>query len=430
MESPASTVRRRAWINSCRQQFTDPLLSSLQSTTIADDDVFCDGQVNSPGCSTGKIEKWLFCCRSGSSENAGHLSFDSALKAESFNDELNLGADADTVYDTHDTGKLELRLPSKNPGHSLGSSFNSSSTWNSTTSVAEVLQLYSEKAEETLYELGFGSEDPQVTVRIPPRFFTFPSQAKGINFRLFLDAQIQRIREEDPSLSLASRFRQVQVLTTMANVFYSLYSHVSRTPVQKLPTPEFNFSTPIERMERFRSSIRSDPRSPVDKLKDTVSKMCLYSGSNREYDSPLPSPNKRVSLPDIVDIVLEKPGHMRKTEMGKNRVNEQLDVCMADQDMNTVHIQQERQKTNGGHTAEERANQNGTANNDHVISDQAHICQSEDFTSLLSEAVDPGSTVWANPKSLVKDEHICPQIVERIHQAPFYHQCRDFKKTD
>lgn len=72
-------------------------------------------------------------------------------------------------------------------------------------SVSEVLQMCSEDAEETLYELGFGCDEPQVTVRIPPRFFTFPSQAQGINFRLFLDAQLRRIREEDPSLSLASK---------------------------------------------------------------------------------------------------------------------------------------------------------------------------------------------------------------------------------
>lgn len=71
-------------------------------------------------------------------------------------------------------------------------------------SISEILQLCSEDAEETLYELGFGCDEPQVTVRIPPRFFTFPSQAQGINFRLFLDSQLRRIREEDPSLSLAS----------------------------------------------------------------------------------------------------------------------------------------------------------------------------------------------------------------------------------
>ena len=65
--------------------------------------------------------------------------------------------------------------------------------------------MYSEDAEETLYELGFGNDEPQASVRIPPRFFTFPSEAQGISFRLFLDAQLRRIREEDPSLSLASK---------------------------------------------------------------------------------------------------------------------------------------------------------------------------------------------------------------------------------
>lgn len=73
------------------------------------------------------------------------------------------------------------------------------------TSVSNVLQLCSEDAEETLYELGFGCDEPQVTVRIPPRFFTFPSQARGINFRLFLDSQLRRIQEDDPSLSIASK---------------------------------------------------------------------------------------------------------------------------------------------------------------------------------------------------------------------------------
>ncbi|XP_072308952.1 protein TESPA1 [Eucyclogobius newberryi] len=294
----------------------------------------------------------------------------------------------------------------------MGSSFNSSSTWDSTTSVAEIFQVYSEKAEDTLYELGFGNEEPQVPVRIPTRFFTFPSQAKGINFRMFLDAQLQRIREEDPSLSLASRFRQVQVLTAMANVFYSLYSHVSRTPVQKLPTPEFNFSTPIERMERFRSSVRSDPRSPVDKLKDTVSRMCLYSGSNRDSDSPLHSPNKRV------EIVLEKPRHRKLLNLGKDKEKALLD----DQDMETMdHITS---------TTGEGAKQNGSTKNDLVFSDQAAIRQTQDFCmettyhpSLLSKVLEPGSVVWeANSKSRVKSsyEHICPQIVEKIHQAPFY----------
>lgn len=118
----------------------------------------------------------------------------------------------------------------------------------------------------------------------------------------------------------------------MANAFYSLYSHVSRTPLQKLATPEFSFSSsPVERIERFRSSIRSEPRSPVERLKDTVSKMCLYTGSPRGSDStsPQPSPIKRSSLPDVVDIVLDKvkTGLTKKLDLGEcNRSKSNEDV--------------------------------------------------------------------------------------------------------
>ena len=65
--------------------------------------------------------------------------------------------------------------------------------------------MCSEDAEETLYHLGFGCDEPQVTARIPSRFFNFPSQLHGINFRLFLESQLRRVSQEDPNLSLASK---------------------------------------------------------------------------------------------------------------------------------------------------------------------------------------------------------------------------------
>lgn len=281
--------------------------------------------------------------------------------------------------------------------------------------------MYSEDAEETLYELGFGCEEPQVTVRIPPRFFTFPSQAQGINFRLFLDAQLRRIHEEDPSLSLASRFRQVQVLTAMANAFYSLYSHVSRIPVQKLPTPEFTFSSPMERFERFRSSVRSEPRSPVDRLKDTVSKMCLYTGSPRESDSvsPQPSPAKRFSLPDVVDIVLDKvkPGHIKKLDLGGGDENSSSGVCSyGDIYLNTGQMEQIQHS------------QNENTKKEIVDSEEVISADSQPFSST-SEPESGSNQRTVEPKPLAKfsHDHICPQIVESVHKAPF---CSQYRQTD
>lgn len=103
----------------------------------------------------------------------------------------------------------------------------------------------------------------------------------------------------------AGRFRQVEVLTAMANAFYSLYSHVSRTPLQKLAPPEFSFSSPtIERTigQRFFGNVRTEPRSPVERLKDTVSKMCLYTRGS-DSTSPNYSPRKRNSMPDVAEIM-------------------------------------------------------------------------------------------------------------------------------
>lgn len=137
------------------------------------------------------------------------------------------------------------------------------------------------------------------------------------------------------SWRLSGRFRQVQVLTAMANAFYSLYSHVSRTPLQKLAPPELTFySSPVEKMERFRSSIRSEPRSPVERLKDTVSKMCLYTGSPRgsESTSPQPSPKKRCSLSDVGELDQEtvQPRVAKNLNLGEsNRINSTADVHLA-----------------------------------------------------------------------------------------------------
>ncbi|XP_062261307.1 protein ITPRID2-like [Platichthys flesus] len=382
------------------------------------------------------------------------------VKANNFDDDLSLGADASVLNGgitpceagpaQHPSsilrrGRLTSRAglcpPSFHLGHSMTSSCPSSSyTCKTTSSVSEVLDMYSEDAEETLYELGFGNDEPQATVRIPPRFFTFPSQAQGISFRLFLDAQLRRIREEDPSLSLASRFRQVQTLTAMANVFYSLYSHVSRTPVQKLVPPELCLSSPMEKIDRFRSSVRSEPRSPVERLKDTVSKMCLYTGSPRGSvsTSPQPSPRKRSSLPDVVDMVLVKVKTevTKKLDLGEcSRSCSSVDVGLIDEDTScrSGHMDTDIVGKKIHHKETSNKQTDHFDADDNVVrpaDDDRKTLNIETPLSTLSGELDRlGLSPQAEQAAMATRDLICPQIVESVHHAPFCCQHTPCPKT-
>ena len=71
-------------------------------------------------------------------------------------------------------------------------------------SISEVLEWWQADAEEILYNLGFVQSEPEAVARIPVRFFSAPSRAKGIDFQLFLRAQVRRMEMEDPCLMLAS----------------------------------------------------------------------------------------------------------------------------------------------------------------------------------------------------------------------------------
>ncbi|XP_067316380.1 protein TESPA1 [Pseudorasbora parva] len=309
MESPSKIERRQAWALSSGRKFTvrdaehrSPTAEQQPHFSLQDD-VFVDG------CSAGKIETWLQGCgHEANSAKSSHLTTGPLKTGPSFEDDLSLGAEATALYAASgaphfSTPRQKLNLPLFNMGQSVASSAFSTTTSRTASSVSEVLQMRAEDAEETLFQLGFGCEEPQVTARIPVRFFNFPSQLRGINFRLFLESQLTRIRQEDPCLSLASRFRQVEALTAMANAFYSLYSHVSRTPLQKLAPPQLTFNSPIVERTMSRTSVRSEPRSPVERLKDTISKMCLYTGSRgSDSTSPSNSPRKRkCSLSGVIE---------------------------------------------------------------------------------------------------------------------------------
>ncbi|XP_059415855.1 protein TESPA1-like isoform X1 [Carassius carassius] len=438
MESPSKIERRHAWASSRRKitvrdaEHRSPTAKHQPHLSLQDD-VFVDG------CSAGKIETWLQGCgNEATPAKSRHLTIGSLKTGTSFVDDLSLGAEATALYAASgapqfsSTLQQKLNLPLFSMGQSVASSAFSTTTNRTVSSVSEILQMRAEDAEETLFQLGFGCEEPQVTARIPVRFFNFPSHLRGINFRLFLESQLSRIRQEDPCLSLASRFRQVEALTAMANAFYSLYSHVSRTPLQKLAPPQLTFTSPFVERTMSRTSVRSEPRSPVERLKDTISKMCLYTGSRgSDSTSPSNSPRKRkCSLSDVVEKSAENDNEELCLQMGVDDLEQDLDWFIESK-------KEFEEKTYGENT--ER-----TDSLDHIPCLSLYEMTNENRHNLgnaLAECtpcLDPkpemdvkskgctlhsvllnSSSVTMGPVPIIAHDIICPQVVEYVNQAPY-----------
>ncbi|NWI70426.1 TESP1 protein, partial [Todus mexicanus] len=170
---------------------------------------------------------------------------------------------------------------------------------------SEVLEWWQTDAEEILYNLGFVPSEPGAVARVPSRFFSSPSRANGIDFQLFLKAQVRRMEMEDPCLMLASRFQQVQALATTADAFFCLYSYVSRTPLQRICPSRPSWACPDVSTALVTPTQPSTP-SPVERLRKVVATMCLYTSPRDEGGAeraPSASPS---GLGKVVQEVLEK----------------------------------------------------------------------------------------------------------------------------
>ncbi|XP_060103599.1 protein ITPRID1 [Heteronotia binoei] len=96
---------------------------------------------------------------------------------------------------------------------------------NAPKSVTEWLEFSEKDPVEILLDLGFGMDEPDICTKIPSRFISSASMAKGINIRVFIEAQRQRLDVESPNLY--GRFRQLQVLDHVTSAFSSLLNDIN-----------------------------------------------------------------------------------------------------------------------------------------------------------------------------------------------------------
>ncbi|XP_038615155.1 protein ITPRID1 [Tachyglossus aculeatus] len=92
-------------------------------------------------------------------------------------------------------------------------------------SISKWLELWQKDPEEILLNLGFGADEPDICTRIPIRFLRCHSSARGINMRVFLEAQKMRFDIESPDL--CERFLQLDILDHVTSVFSSLLNDTS-----------------------------------------------------------------------------------------------------------------------------------------------------------------------------------------------------------
>ncbi|KAJ8377006.1 hypothetical protein SKAU_G00075860 [Synaphobranchus kaupii] len=170
------------------------------------------------------VQQWLITSCQEPVKSDSDLEATEPLKRQpSSEDDLVLGVEASLYGKNPAVNTVQEFLRSQQLRASLvrwNSLTSAISAHSGTLSVMDVLNLWHDDPEELLLELGFGCEEPDISVRIPARFINHQSQARGINLQVFLDAQKNRMDLENPDVS--NRFRQLEVLQQVTSAFSAL----------------------------------------------------------------------------------------------------------------------------------------------------------------------------------------------------------------
>ncbi|KAI4871236.1 hypothetical protein NFI96_019767 [Prochilodus magdalenae] len=182
-------------------------------------------------CTQDSIQRWIISIteEDASPDDIHDASARPFKRNASSEDDLVLGIEA-SLY-----GKSALRTAqgflrssiTRPPLPRWDSLISAFSTHSGPLSVMDVLNLWQDDPEELLLDLGFGAEEPDITLKIPARFINHQSKARGINIQLFLEAQKNRMDIENPDVR--NRFRQLEVLQQVTTAFNSLVGGSGQT---------------------------------------------------------------------------------------------------------------------------------------------------------------------------------------------------------
>ncbi|XP_028292254.1 protein ITPRID2 isoform X3 [Gouania willdenowi] len=298
-------LRRQAWAKSrdstWQESKPDPQSSQDSHLSPSSSEALRDAE--EPGQVPNEITNWLIECRTPLGASLDDQSPSPSKGAQrngcSFEDDLSLGAEANHMQS--ENSKPE-------------------------SCVSELLDLYEEDPEEILMNLGFGREEPDLNSKIPARFFNSSSSARGIDIKVYLRAQLQRVELENPSYALTSRFRQIEVLTTVANEFFQLYSQVSGQPVQIISSKDKDETGEGGRTDEQPTSVKktNSARNVAKILKRTISKHNLLAASSESPEAPAQLKANAKAASEAAPVTNEQGGCNTSTDHKADTVSQKL----------------------------------------------------------------------------------------------------------